>query len=284
MDFLTKMKEQAKKDKQTIVLPEGSEKRTIAAVGKALEEGLADLILLGKKDEILKEAAAQGVDISKAKIVEPEKDEHYEDFWKTFYEMRKAKGVTEEQAKETMKNEIYFGTMMVEKGIAGGLVSGAIHSTGDTMRPALQILKTAPAPNMCLPLWFCRFRTASLATKAPSSSAILPSRRIPTRITWRKSRSHRQILSDHVPEGTPESPCSLTPPMAPPKARSWKSAKRGGSLPKKERPSLISTAKCRRTRPSSKRSASSKPRAARSQASERLVFPDLNAANIAISW
>ena len=148
MDFLTKMKEQAKKDIKTIVLPEGAEPRTVKAVGTVLAEGLANIVLLGNEEEIKAQAAAQGVDISAAKIVDPVKSADYPAYSNKFYEMRKKKGMTEEEAQKFMSDNIYFGVMMLEEGVVDGLVSGAIHSTANTLRPALQILKTAPDAKM----------------------------------------------------------------------------------------------------------------------------------------
>ena len=144
MDFLKKMKETAKQDMKTIVLPEGSEPRTVKAVGTILQEGFANIVLLGKEEEILAQAKEQGVDISGAKIVDPETSADFEAYANNFYEMRKKKGMTPEEAKKMMANPLYFGVMMVEVGAADGMVSGAINSTANTLRPALQILKTAP--------------------------------------------------------------------------------------------------------------------------------------------
>ncbi|MBQ1302447.1 MAG: phosphate acetyltransferase [Firmicutes bacterium] len=144
MDFLNKMKETAKQDMKTIVLPEGSEPRTVKAVGTILKEGFANIVLLGKEEEIKAQAVAQGVDISGAKIVDPETSPDFEEYANNFYEMRKKKGMTPEEAKKMMANPLYFGVMMVEVGAADGMVSGAINSTANTLRPALQILKTAP--------------------------------------------------------------------------------------------------------------------------------------------
>jgi len=144
MDFLTKMKEQAKADVKTIVLAEGSEPRTVRAAETILKEGIAKLIMVGKIDEIKAEAAKQQVNIDGAKLVDPETSPEFEEYVNTFYEMRKAKGMTPEKAREMMKNNLYYGVMMVEKGAADGMVAGAINSTGNTLRPALQILKTAP--------------------------------------------------------------------------------------------------------------------------------------------
>lgn len=140
--FLDRIIERAKADKKTIVLAEGTEPRTIAAADIILKQGIANLIILGNKDEIAK--ISGGYDISAATIIDPEYDEHFEDFVQTFYEMRKEKGMTEEKARETMKNTLYFGSMMVKKDLADGMVAGAVNSTANVLRPNLQILRTKP--------------------------------------------------------------------------------------------------------------------------------------------
>lgn len=134
--------ERAKSDKKTIVLAEGTEIRTIVAADQVLKQGIANVVLLGNKDKIAE--LAQGYDISGATVIDPETSEHLADFADTFYEMRKAKGMTPEQAVETMKNPLYFGSMMVKKDLADGMVAGAVNSTANVLRPNLQILKTAP--------------------------------------------------------------------------------------------------------------------------------------------
>ena len=144
MNFIDKMKGLAKSDIKTIVLPEGSEPRTVRAASVILREGLARLVLLGDTQEIAAEAQKAGVDISGAAVINPAASPDLQAYADKFYEMRKAKGVTPEQAVETMKNSLYYGVMMVELGAADGMVAGAINSTGNTLRPALQILKTAP--------------------------------------------------------------------------------------------------------------------------------------------
>lgn len=140
--FLDRIIERAKADKKTIVLAEGTEPRTIAAADIILKQGIANLIILGNKDEIAK--ISGGYDISAATIIDPETDERFEDFVQTFYEMRKEKGMTEEKARETMKNTLYFGSMMVKKDLADGMVAGAVNSTANVLRPNLQILRTKP--------------------------------------------------------------------------------------------------------------------------------------------
>ena len=148
MSFIETIKQRAKQDIKTIVLPEGNDTRTIEAAKIALEEGYAKIILIGKQEEITKIANEHNFDISKAQIINPVDSENYEDFVQAFYELRKNKGMTIEKAKELIKDETYFGMMMVKQGLADGLVSGAVHSTADTLRPALQILKTAPGTKL----------------------------------------------------------------------------------------------------------------------------------------
>ena len=144
--FLERIKERAKQDKKTIVLAEGEDIRTVEAAAKILEEGIADIIILGNKAKIAE--LAVGFDISKATIIDPETDERRQEFANAFYEMRKAKGMTEEKAYETMGNALYFGVMMVKMGFADGQVAGAVNSTSNVLRPCLQILKTAPGTKL----------------------------------------------------------------------------------------------------------------------------------------
>lgn len=145
-NFMQKMKERAKTDKKKIVLAEGTDIRVIKATAMILEQGIADVILLGDENEI-KEIAGD-MDISGAEIVNPETSDKFEEFAINFYEMRKNKGITLEQAKEMMKNPLYFGVMMVKMDYADGMVAGAVYSTSNVLRPSLQILKTAPGTKL----------------------------------------------------------------------------------------------------------------------------------------
>lgn len=144
--FLDLISQRAMADKKTIVLPESTDIRTIKAAATVLERGIANIILVGEEEKV-KELAG-GLDISKAVIVNPETDDRFEDYANTFYELRKHKGMTLEKAEETMKNPLYWGVMMVKKGEADGMVAGAINSTANTLRPSLQILKTAPGTKL----------------------------------------------------------------------------------------------------------------------------------------
>ena len=148
MSFIEKIKEQAKKELKTIVLPEASDVRIIKAASIALTENYAKIILVGDENIINKLADENNFDISKATIINPKTSEKKDVYAKELFELRKAKGMTEEQAEKLVLDEVYFGMMMVKLNEADGLVSGAIHSTTDTLRPALQILKTAPGTKL----------------------------------------------------------------------------------------------------------------------------------------
>ena len=143
MNFIDTIKERAKKDIKTIVLPETEDIRTLQATEKVLKEGFANIILIGNEEKTKELANKNNISIEGAKIIDPSKSEKYDEYVNKFFELRQKKGVSIEKAKETMLNNVYFGMMMVKCGDADGLVSGAAHSTADTLRPALQILKTA---------------------------------------------------------------------------------------------------------------------------------------------
>ena len=146
MNFLEQISERAKNDIKTIVLPESSDIRTIKAAAMVLEKGLARVVLVGKEAEVRK--LAGDLDISGATIVDPVSSPDFERYADALYELRKDKGMTPEKAREVLKDELYWGVMMVKIGDADGMVAGAIHSTAETLRPALQILKTAPGTKL----------------------------------------------------------------------------------------------------------------------------------------
>lgn len=146
MSFIEEIKERARKKIKTIILPEAEDIRTLKATETVLKEKYAKIILIGDEEEVLKKAKENNINIEGAKIINPNKSENFEKYAQLLYELRKHKGMTIEQAKELTLNPVYFGMLMLkdEETEADGLVSGAIHSTSDTLRPALQILKTAP--------------------------------------------------------------------------------------------------------------------------------------------
>ena len=138
-EFLNRMKAAAKADKKTIVLPEGEDPRTIEAAKKIVAEDLANFVIPG---------ATETIDVPGATVVNPRTAEQHDAYAAKFAELRAKKGVTLPEAMEQMNDATYFGTMMVKMGDADGLVSGACHSTANTLRPALQILKTAPGTKL----------------------------------------------------------------------------------------------------------------------------------------
>ena len=150
MSFIEEIKGRARKDIKTILLPEAEDIRTLEATKMVLEEKYAKVILIGNKEKVLNKAKENNIDISGAEIIEPETSEKYNEYVELLYNLRKHKGMTEEQAKELVKDPTHFGMLMLkdEKSTADGLVSGAVHSTSDTLRPALQILKTKPGTKL----------------------------------------------------------------------------------------------------------------------------------------
>lgn len=147
MGFIDEIKARAKADKKVIVLPETEDERTYKAAQAVLSEGIADLILVGSEEEIEKNKGAY--DITGAVIVDPAKNDKTEAYIAKLVELRQKKGMTEEQARELLLNNyLYYGVMMVKMGDADGMVSGACHSTADTLRPCLQILKTKPGTKL----------------------------------------------------------------------------------------------------------------------------------------
>lgn len=144
MDLMKKIWDKAKSDRKKIVLAEGTEPRVIEAADKILKEGLADIVLLGEEKEIKAKAKEKKCNIDKAEIINPLLSPKLQQYADYFYELRKNKGMTPEKALESMKSVLYFGTMMVKLKDADGMVAGSINTTGDLLRPALQIIKTAP--------------------------------------------------------------------------------------------------------------------------------------------
>ncbi len=150
MQFIEQIKNRAKKEIKTIVLPEAEDIRILKATDKILKEGYAKVILIGDEEKILEDVKKNNLDIKDTQIVNPLKSDKLEEYTKVLYELRKEKGMTLEEAKKLAQDSVYFGMLMVkdQNSKADGLVSGAIHSTADTLRPALQILKTAPGTKL----------------------------------------------------------------------------------------------------------------------------------------
>ncbi len=144
MSFIEKIKEKAKSNIKTIVLPEGEEIRTLKAAEIINKEKFAKVVLIGNQEKIKEILTRENINIGDIQVIEPEKSEKKEEYANALYELRKAKGMTLEDAEKLVLDPVYYGMMMVKLEEADGLVSGAVHSTADTLRPALQIIKTAP--------------------------------------------------------------------------------------------------------------------------------------------
>lgn len=145
MDILENLIVRAKANKQRIVLPEAEEERTIKAADRALADALADIILIGNPAKIQQQVETFNLtNISKATIIDPENNPKSEEYAQLLAELRKKKGMTIEQARELVKNPLYLGCLIIKNGDADGQISGALSTTGDTLRPALQIIKCAP--------------------------------------------------------------------------------------------------------------------------------------------
>jgi len=147
MGFIDTIKARAKANQKTIVLPETEDRRTYEAVETILKEGIANVVLVGSEEAVAE--GSKGLDITGAVIVDPAKSDKTATYIDKLVELRQSKGMTSEQAKELLlTNYLYYGVMMVKMGDADGMVSGACHSTADTLRPCLQILKTKPGTKL----------------------------------------------------------------------------------------------------------------------------------------
>ena len=147
MGFIDVIKERARADKKVIVLPESEDRRTYEAAAQIMAEGIADIVIVGTEDQVAEVGA--GLDLTGIKVVDPAKSEKTAEYIAKLVELRSKKGMTAEQATEIlMNNYLYYGVMMIKMGDADGMVAGACHSTADTLRPCLQILKTKPGTKL----------------------------------------------------------------------------------------------------------------------------------------
>ncbi|MFP4015959.1 MAG: phosphate acetyltransferase [Halanaerobiales bacterium] len=144
MELLSGFKKKAIENRQTIVLPEGNEPRIIKAAASILEEKIADLFILGREEEIRSIAEKEEVSIEGAVLINPVNSDFLDEFTDVFYDLRKHKGITKEEARSKVVDPLYFGTMLVHTGRAAGMVAGSINATGDVLRPAFQVIKTKP--------------------------------------------------------------------------------------------------------------------------------------------
>ena len=145
MAYIDKIKERARQDKKTIVLPETTDKRTLIAASHIIEEDIADVIMVGNEEKIMDGAGWLEVDLTGVKVVDPHRCDKLDAYVELLYETRKSKGMTMEKAREILLTDyLTFGVIMVKANDADGMVAGACHATADVLRPSLQILKTAP--------------------------------------------------------------------------------------------------------------------------------------------
>ena len=154
MSFIESIKQRAKQNIKTIILPEAEDKRVLEAASKVIAQGFAKVILIGNKEQVEKDSKENNIDLSGVEIIDIKSSTKKQEYAQKLFELRQAKGMTEEEASKLIEEPIYFGMMMLKNGEADGLVSGAAHSTSNTLRPALQILKTAPNTKffvMCVP-------------------------------------------------------------------------------------------------------------------------------------
>lgn len=154
--FQYNLLQRALKDKKHIVLPEGYDERVLRAAARLIDAHVVDLTLIGEKEKIQERIEKLDIplDIDKIKVVSPQKSPHFDDYANTFYELRKHKNVNLDMAKDAMSDVSYFATMMIYKGHADGMVSGAVHTTAHTLRPALQFIKTKPGVNIVSSIFF----------------------------------------------------------------------------------------------------------------------------------
>ncbi len=145
MSLIERIIARASSNRQRIVLPESFEERTITAADRAIADGLADIILIGNREKILAYAASLGLThIAEATIIDPATSEKTEEYAQLLFQLRQKKGMTLEKAREVVLNPLYFGCLIIKSGDADGQISGALSTTGETLRPALQIIKCAP--------------------------------------------------------------------------------------------------------------------------------------------
>ncbi len=198
-EFIENLKVKAKNDIKTIVLAEGEELRTIQCAAIVKKEGYAKNILLGNPEKIRTVAAKENLDIDGVEIINPENGN--EEYAQLFAELRKKKGVTIEQARETVKDPLYYGNMMVKTGAADGMVAGAVNSSANVIRPALQILKTAPGTKLVSAFFImnvpnCKFGNNGTFVFADCGLNQDPNAEEVSEIAISSAKSYSQLIGD----------------------------------------------------------------------------------------
>jgi phosphate acetyltransferase len=154
LQFEQELIDRAKADRRHVVLPEGNDDRILQAAEQLLRRGVVDLTILGGEEQVRARAAALGLDLGGARLVDPATSPWREEFAQTYYQLRKHKGVALTLARDSMVDVAYFGTMMVHAGLADGMVSGAAHTTAHTIRPAFEVIRTAPGTSIVSSVFF----------------------------------------------------------------------------------------------------------------------------------
>ena len=223
MSLIERIIARACSNRQRIVLPESFEERTITAADRAIADGLADIILIGNREKILAYAASLGLThIAEATIIDPATSEKTEEYAQLLFQLRQKKGMTLEKAREVVLNPLYFGCLIIKSGDADGQISGALSTTGETLRPALQIIKCAPGIT-------CVSGAMLLITQTPQfgedgvlvvGDVAVTRCRMPTR--WPRSRSARRRRPRAWPDSRiPAWRCFPSPPRVLRAMRSW---------------------------------------------------------------
>lgn len=199
--FTEMLKARAKENIKTIALAEGEDIRTLKATEIVVNEGYAKVILVGNPEKIKDTCEKEGINIGDTPIVNPETSDKLQEYADKFYELRKNKGVTPEQALETMKDPSYYTVMMVKQDDADGMVSGACHSSADTIRPSLQILKTAPGTKlvsafflMCVP--DCEYGANGTFVFGDSGLNMNPTAEEVSEIAISSAKSFKQLVGE----------------------------------------------------------------------------------------
>ena len=203
MSFIDQIKERAKKELKTIVLPEATDIRILEASQIVKEQGYAKVILIGDEEKVRQLAKDKNINLEGTNIIDPVKSDKTENYANALYELRKQKGMTEEQAHKLVLDPVYYGMMMVKLDEADGLVSGAAHSTSDTLRPALQILKTAPGTKLVSAFFVmvvpdCKYGSNGTFIFADSGLNEEPNAEALSEIAISSSKSFEQLIGEQA--------------------------------------------------------------------------------------
>lgn len=201
MSFIEEVKQRAKKELKSIVLPEATDIRVLKATETVLKEGYAKIILVGNEAEIVSKAKENNINIDGAEIIDPMTSNKREEYANTLYELRKNKGMTLEEAQKLVEHPVYYGMVMVKVDEADGLVSGCAHSTSETLRPALQILKTAPGTKLVSAFFImvvpdCKYGQNGTFVFADSGLNEYPDSEALSEIAISSSKSFKQLVGE----------------------------------------------------------------------------------------